>query len=374
MDFSDHDLQGDFGVNFSDQDVRCDNWVEQEMLETFSTQRSAQQHRDAQVAVLEIYTDDDCTLAGRASTCAGKVLRFSRGLGDLNTATGRTILYGILATARPQQIFLNMPCRPGREASSHVHSLLAVALFRHQMCHGRHFHIYVSRSEQLEWLQAPIFAELHQGLLPVCLTQPPSIATTCSASIPTEGAVSSLPPPLLLTSCRGLLWKLDVRFRGFPLSLPPDLMQHLAEVLCGPTSTTNHGTTTFSLTNFRPVLVESAVEGQLQHSPFLHRMIKRRRLIGKQSPPTRADSDISQECQNLLQVLQQNMPRFGKLVLTEGPIFDRVQAAFPEVSLRVIEVARGIQRRRPAPIALLPGESPPKKIVLYPQITRECCG
>ena len=350
-------FEEDFGLDVLDQDLECDNWVEKEMLEAFSAQRFAQQPRDSQVAVLEVYTDVDCTLAGRASTCAGKVLRFSRALGDLNTATGRTILYGILASARPQQIFLHMLCRPGKEASSHVHSLLAVALFRHQMCQGRHFHVKVSRSEQL-WLQAPIFAELHQGLLPMCLTQPPSIDSTCGASIPTKGAVASLPPPLLLTSCRGLLRDLDVRFRGFRLPSTPDLMQHLAEVLCGPTSTTNHGTTTFLLTDFRPVLVESAVEGQLQHSPFLQRMIKRRRLIGKQSPPTSADSDISQECQNLLHVLQQNMPQFGKLILTEGPIFDRAQAAFPEVSLRVIEVARGIQRRRPAPIAFLPGESP----------------
>ena len=243
-------FEEDFGLDVLDQDLECDNWVEKEMLEAFSAQRFAQQPRDSQVAVLEVYTDVDCTLAGRASTCAGKVLRFSRALGDLNTATGRTILYGILATARPQQIFLHMPRRPGKEASSHVHSLLAVALFRHQMCQGRHFHVYVSTTQQLEWRQAPIFAELHQGLLPVCLTQPPSIDSTCGASIPTKGAVASLPPPLLLTSCRGLLRELDARFRRFRLPSTPDVTQHLAEVLCGPTSTTNHGTTTVLLTDF----------------------------------------------------------------------------------------------------------------------------
>ena len=85
--------------------------------------------------------------------------------------------------------------------------------------------------------------------------------------------------------------------------------------------------------------------------------VKRPRLHGKQPPP----ATLIQMVQKHLDQALQQAPRVGKLVIQDGPLFDSVQATFPEVEMQCLDICRGIDRKRRPPISLQPGHAPVRR-------------
>ena len=102
--------------------------------------------------------------------------------------------------------------------------------------------------------------------------------------------------------------------------------------------------------------------------------VKRRRLAEKQNrPPAYADSSVpppsnSEEgsenqpktitIEDMTQKCLEIAPRVGKIVLEGGETFNHIQEYFSTINIRVIEVAKGVDRFRKPPVKLVKGEAP----------------
>ena len=54
---------------------------------------------------------------------------------------------------------------------------------------------------------------------------------------------------------------------------------------------------------------------------------------------------LSQVCE-VLQMAEKCTPRVGKVILHDGPVFDKIQEMFPDKEVKAIDVCRGINRMR----------------------------
>jgi len=57
-------------------------------------------------------------------------------------------------------------------------------------------------------------------------------------------------------------------------------------------------------------------------------------------------SDMMSQVREILQMAEKCTPRVGKVVLQDGPVFDKIQEMYPDKEVKAIDVCRGINRMR----------------------------
>ena len=256
-----------------------------------------------------------------------------------------------------------------------VHLLLCDALFQHQMSQGPTHHFHLEQPVGSEMLYQEILQDIMLG----------TVVTRCDQCVAglLKHPVSQLPiqkgTQVVTTST--ILAHYIGSFRC------PHTHQHAP--VAGSFSKSDHRTQplsqftelytrTFATKLIRAMRASQQIRESSTAHKCLHEVftgtddaleddpnrVKRRRLNGKQTefPPGQSEPERPTTLENSRSdVLQQALevaPRVGKLILENGPLFEKIQKLCPHHHIRVIEICKGTDRYRKPPIHLPKGEAP----------------
>lgn len=107
-----------------------------------------------------------------------------------------------------------------------------------------------------------------------------------------------------------------------------------------------------------PGYPEHVPEAHPESMPLPHQIQPSRKENGD---PEDVKALEPQNHQELLQQAMKHAPRVGTVVLQKGELFDSIQRAFSEKQLRVVELCKGADRYRKAPVKLIKHEAPWRK-------------
>ena len=347
--------------------------------------------------VLEVYCSEGSQLTHQAQASGLKAFRFGLRQGDLATFDGRCKLYDVLWAIKPLHIWVSPKCGPWSKwnqlnvckseklanqihqerKSENVHLLLCDALFRFQSWRSpaTHFHLEQPQGSEL------IFQKEMQAILKHTLRALCDMCVAGNLRHPDNSELLRKRTQVLTTSpimcrmleqaqCTGTHGHAVIQGSCKPLGQPRIPLTRYTElytakfgkklsqtILCSATVKENRWLSPeyLSAEETNPVLAADIAETT--------ESAQKRRRLDQKSPasalliPT-ATEIWKENCLKVLQEVEKITPRVGKIVLQHGPIFDEIQKMFEDVSVQVIDVCRGIDRKRSPPIQLHPGTAP----------------
>ena len=378
------------------------NWVYEEMWQYFSKKfaylSSEQVHQHwskSRVHVMEIYCSDHSQLTHQGNLLGLLTVRFGLKQGDLGTYGGRCCLYDALWATRPQHIWLSPRCGPwsawnrlnsckSRQLAAQiaadrrgesVHLWLCSAMFQLQKWRQGSFHAHLEQPDGSEMVWQPELEEIVVSALKVQC----DMCTAGQLRHPTSRDFLRKKTQVWTTS--QIMWRMLQQYQC--------LGQHPHDTIAG--SCKPHGLGRTSVSKFselytalfgkricraiqcscqvleKPMTVHTALtetHGAEDNEPSEP---KRRRLNGKFHPeqlfeplPAAEASPVSSshsstedpttQIQQLLQLADQSAPRVGKMVVSDGPLFEGVQQLYPDKQIMVVDVCRGANRLRTCPV------------------------
>ena len=357
------------------QKTEYPNWVYEEMHQYFQSRNPnmhPQQMKEylgkSRIDVLEVYCSQESQLTHQCGRLGLIAVRFGLSQGDLATFHGRCRLYDVLWNMRPRHIWTSPKCGPwsswnrlnackslqleaqiaADRQSENVHLLLCDALFRFQVERDSQTHFH---------LEQPQGSELaHQREMQRILEN--TIRALCDMCVAGE---------LRHPDSQRLLRK-----RTQVLTTSQIMCRMLEQYQCvGNTSVSQFSelyTAMFGKRLGKAMMCSIQVRETslgMSRSHVHHDILaadqehpeapdaKRRRLTGKVTvddatgnPVTNHDALLNQA----IQLAEQSAPRVGKVTIQDGPLFDLTQQLFPDKQLVVIDVCRGVNRKRLCPI------------------------
>eukprot|EP00435_Cladocopium_sp_Y103_P007616 s5467_g2.t1 len=385
------------------------NWVDVEMWQYFHNKYPHYSLRDLEhhfshcrIDVLEVYCSESSQLTHQCQALGLSAVRFGLKQGDLATFAGRTKLYDLIWMVRPRHIWTSPKCGPwcawsrlnmnkslqleaqilaDRQAEN-VHLCLCDALYRLQIWRGTvyHFHLEQPLGSEL------IFQNEMAGIVQNTLKAVCDMCTAGHLKHPETHDFLKKRTQILTTS--RILWRTLEQFQC--------LGTHTHDIVAGSYKSPMRGripvsqytemyTAVFgrrvarafqcSIQVKERAVNDAEILASLTQCAYTSESLtedlpepKRRRLFGKFSPeqfylpsssspetpePTSASPTVDDPDHQLKQVIQlaeQCAPRVGKVILQEGPLFQQIQALYPEKQIVVLDVCRGINRMRVCPI------------------------
>ena len=383
-----------------------DNHIRQEMwsywCERFhvSKLQQVQQHFSRPgIDVLEVCCSQDSQLTHQCLSQGLTAARFSRKHGDLNTITGRHMLYDMIWQLRPKHIWVAPTCKPWccwsrlnaaksealaqridqERRSENVHLLLCDALLHLQLWRANDCHFHLEQPQGSELIHQ---REMHQVMLHTFR----AICDMCNAGKlqhPETGNPLRKRTQILTTS--------QIMYHA--LEKLQCLGDHAHDAIQG--SCKPHGFSRMPLTRYTELYTatfgrkvsrvircslqaqeKQGVPLQSEDSAVLQAIVcaarnedseikvdepagKRRRLGTKSKPEELFVPDDQQKAlAETIKLIENQTPRVGKQIFQNGDVIVQVQALFPEMNVKVVESCRGVDRKRelpiPAPAHLLP--------------------
>ena len=351
------------------------------------------------IDVLEVYCSQDSQLTHQCLSQGLSAARFSRKHGDLNTITGRHMLYDMLWQLRPKHIWVAPTCKPWccwsqlnaakskalaqridqERRSENVHLLLCDALLHLQLWRSDDCHFHLEQPQGSELVHQ---REMQQVMLHTFR----AICDMCNAGKlhhPETGNPLRKRTQILTTSqiMYHVLEKLQCMgdhahdaiqgsckpqgFSRMPLTKYTELYtatfgRKLSRVIqCSLQAREKQGVPLQSEDSAVLQAIVCAVRNEDSKIQADEPAGKRRRLGTKSKPE---DLFVPDDQQKLLaetiKLIESQTPRVGKQVFQHGDVIVQVQALFPEMHVKVVESCRGVDRKRelpiPAPAHLIP--------------------
>ena len=383
-----------FISNLSNE-IPFDNWVYDEMWEYFRkshpTLNADDVHRHlrkSRIQVLEVYCSEQSQLTHQGSQLGLVTARFGLRQGDLSTFKGRCALYEMIWTLRPQHIWVSPKCGPWSswnrlnaqkslklaeqirldQIAENVHLLVCDALFRLQDWRSDCCHFHLEQPQGSEMLWQKEMSNIIQHTFRVSC----DMCVAVQLRHPNSQELLHKRTQVLTTS--RIMWRMLQRCQCVGAhhhgviagSCKPHKMHRMPLTQYTELYTAMFGRRLSRAIQCSLNVSETAVGSRSEfllttsleddgHSPEP----KRRRLNGKSSPeqntvetaemppaepipePTHRERLI-----HLLHMAEQCTPRVGKILLTDGPLFQAIQETFPEKHLVAIDICRGINRLR----------------------------
>eukprot|EP00435_Cladocopium_sp_Y103_P041712 s568_g11.t1 len=348
------------------------------------------------IDLLEVYCSQDSQLTKQGLEQGMSVARFSLKHGDLSTQSGRHVLYETLWQLRPRHVWVAPKCKPWcswsrlnaskserlayqiqqeRQGES-VHLLLCDALLHLQLWRNDDCHFHLEQPQGSELIhQRELYMVHRYTLRALC-----DMCTAGKLQHPNSSEFLRKRTQILTTS--------KIMFHALEKLQCSGFHEHdVIQGSCKPvgshrmplTQYTELYTATFGRKVSRIILCSlQACEKQCvpflsEDSEILHAIIcnsrdedtrqesevKRRRLGTKSNPEAIfAQPPISKDLDALVKFIEDQAPRVGKRVFQSGPVFEQVQAMFPDMIIKVVEASKGVDRKRelpiPAPAHMLP--------------------
>ena len=344
------------------------------------------------VDLLEVYCSQDSQLTKQCVSQGLSAMRFSLKHGDLNTSSGRHVLYDMLWQLRPKHIWVAPTCKPWccwsrlnaakseslaqkicqeRQGES-VHLLLCDALLHLQLWRNDdcHFHLEQPQGSDLVHQREMYVVNQHtrKALCDMC----------------TAGRLHHPETSHLLRKRTQILTTSDIMYRTLEKLQCDGLHVHdTIQGGCKPkglnrmplTKYTELYTATFGRKLSRVIQCslqareKQCVPFQSEDSGILHAIAcaaresdsrdnhdqstgKRRRLGTKSHPNAiHVPDEQQQKLETAIKTIETQTPRVGKVVFQDGEILRLTQELFPDMHVKVIEACRGVDRRRDLPIA-----------------------
>ena len=367
----------------------------------------------------EVFCSDLSPMTQQVNHLGGKAFRHGLSHGDLKTKEGRKALFNKIAIHRPKNIWFSPTCGPWSAWSQLNASLsmahhqqyvfarreliyqiaLGVVLYRHQVANGDHFH-WEQPARSLMFSQ-PGLNEIHHH------TQ------ICSFDMCNAGELRDPQNGRLMKKGMNVITTSPLMFHRLHGKVCD--RQHEHQQLSGTTKTSEGsiGRTAFSeiyprkfardvakvmLKNqerpflWNPIMrLQNQVCRDQQDHPALAATIrvqnarekfpkstlvtpapmddpaaKKRRLTGKQT------SHISKElCQQILDKVNDELPRVGKYEITSPTTLRMLQHIFPEKIIHRAIACRGTDRTLAPPQGMHPDEGPYRRTILLERTTGE---
>ena len=377
-------------------EVPFDNWVHEEMWTYFhKSHPNMTEHeihgyfKKSKIQILEVYCSENSQLTHQGSLIGMTTARFGLRQGDLSTFKGRCALYDMLWSLRPQHIWVSPKCGPWSswnrlnaqkslklaeqirldKVSENVHLLMCDALFRLQDWRSDHCHFHLEQPQGSEMIWQKEMGNILRHTFRV------SCDMCVAGQLRHPNSQEFLHKRTQVFSTSRIMWRMLQRCQC--------VGAHHHDVIAGScrpakmhrmplTQYTELYTAMFGRRLSRAIqcslrVSEASVGSRdefllttnLEDDDTLHPEPKRRRLNGKSSPdqidvqtmdlPSEEpipESTHRERLIHLLHMAEQCTPRVGKVVLTEGPLFQAVQETFPEKQLVALDLCRGINRLR----------------------------
>ena len=361
----------------------------------------------------EIFCDAESTLTHQVRQLGHQAFRFGLADGDLSKIEGRQKLFHWIVQHRPQHLWYSPTCGPwsswsNLNASRSLESqqkyqqlrhhlmyqvALGIVLYRHQVEHGRHFHLeQPSRSLMLhvhglseihQHSQACQFDMCTQGLKDPATGEPmrkPMTVLTTHPGIyeqlhgrkctnhpnhqPIEGSTVFEGHSILRAQFSEVYPRKFSRLIAKVMSQSPfqrpfrwaaGAWCHVAETL--PALGQRSVRSVFRKPSHnQEKFPKSALSSP---EPLQDKEEKRRRLTGKQSTQPHLE-----EYQSCLQKIHQITPRVGKYQITENHILSDLQRLFPDKRIVTAVACRGTDRTLAPPTGTMPSMAPYRKSLM----------
>ena len=377
-------------TNLADPCVECanhttSNWVAQEMWTWLDQNRvnlaqAPKHHTHSQPRILEVYCSSKSQITRQCRLAGLQAYRFGQDEGDLSTFEGRQALYATIQKRDPDHIWVAPKCTAwGKWAvfnmnknptcaqkviearhADQVHLLLCDALWQYQVWRDPRCHFHLEQPRGSHMLFQPelehLRDQLHCAVIDMC--------TAGQLCHPDSGLPLRKQTEIWTTSA--VLFGQLSQYRC-TRDHPHDWVAGSFHTPQGTQAVSRFSElyTALFAQRVRRCFIQSAQQEERQSQPQVTLTItesdqppvKRPRLHGKQPPP----ATLIQMVQKHLDQALQQAPRVGKLVIQDGPLFDSVQATFPEVEMQCLDICRGIDRKRRPPISLQPGHAPVRR-------------
>ena len=394
-----------WGNIFETEDTQGRNWVAEEMKNYFRRQGykgrgvTVPSKPRSKCELLEIYCSADSQLTKQSLRQGNRV-----GLrqGDLQYQDNRHKLYDILYFHQPRDIWMSPACKAWNKWSifnSHrsissakkvmlareedeVHLLLCAAIFEWQCSQGPTFHFHLEQPVGSEMLyEQPLQEIIRQSQIVRCDMCVAGKLTHPESQKPLQKGTQIITTSAILA--RGLeTLKCQHHHQHDQIAGSYKTAEGKRELV---SKYTELYTASFANRVIRTLQTSQKVqEKRVSHPTEIvmigeeaeaeEQSVKRRRLAEKQNrPPAYADSSVpppsnSEEgsenqpktitIEDITQKCLEIAPRVGKIVLEGGETFDHIQEYFNTINIRVIEVAKGVDRFRKPPVKLVKGEAP----------------
>lgn len=405
---------------FQNEDIMGKNWVKDEMHQYFIkkgymepgvTVPSPSQPR---CEFLEIYCSSESQLTKQSLRQGGKAIRFGLNQGDLRYQESRHKLYDIIYHQRPRDIWMSPACKAWNKWSifnanrsistarkimlaredDEVHLLLCAAICDWQCNRGQDYHFHLEQPVGSEMLyEEPLQQIMSSTKVVRCdmcvagnLLHPQSKKPLQKGAqiLTTSEILARALEPLkchhqhdhdqIARSYKGKGGKREAISKYTEL-YTATFANRVIRALCASQKVREKRLASHS------EIVMAGEEAEAEESSA-----KRRRLAEKQNrppayaephvtPPTpesnasesraipmnenQSEQDIKPlTIDELTQKCLAEAPRVGKIVFEGGSMFDKIQEAFPDKRIRVVEIAKGVDKFRKSPVKLVKGEAP----------------
>ena len=354
-----------------------DNWVSREMWAYFQTLGDVTKHFSSpKHDLMEIYCSTDSELTKQGFQQGMTVSRFGLRDGDLSTIEGRKRLYDRIWLYRPAHLWMSPKCRAWcrwstfnmhRSISSakkvitsreedRVHLLLCSALMELQHFRPRcHFHLEQPVGSHMMFQEEMriIVTNTHRATCDMCVAgqlKHPETGKPIRKSTQVFTSSAILHRTLENLKCP----------RNHEHSVVEGSCTLPNGNRCAVSRFTELYTRTFATKVCKPLKCSLKIQAAVVALPEVicpavaTQDGKRRRLEEKQEPP----KEYRQKAlEDFIQVMKEQAPRVGKLVLREGPLFQQCAELFPGYKIVSLEACKGADRYR------LPPAGVPKRSV-----------
>lgn len=379
------------------------NWVYEEMWTYYRKKfpswsiTDIQRHwSQSRVQLLEAHCSEQSEITKQGEQLGLTTVRFGLRHGDLSTFGGRCKLCDLLWIVRPD-IWVAPKCSPWCKwnrlnaqkslqlakrieadcQDENVHLLLCDALFRTQDWRGNRFHFHIEQPQGSELVRQKEMDNIVRHTMRV-------ICDTCSAgALRHPNSQNFIRKRIQIWTTSKILWRKLERCQCVGC--------HHHDQIAGSCVVKGFGriplskcTELYTAVFGRRIGRAIQCSSQIQEQVLGYRSVfalaaevesdapepKRRRLAGKFHPehlyidqpseeasaPSSAGSSVpadtsssldqKHQIQQILDMAEKSAPRVGKSLIREGPMFNAVQALYPDKEIRVLDVSRGINCMR----------------------------